>query len=307
MRLALRLALLSLLALSSSRAAVAPQGERSSLSLQVEPQSEVCFYEDVPANTRVEALIMVYRGGKLDVGLRIEAVGSSGVLYDKMIFSNVDDRTGSLLPTIVKKGHSFVTAAAGLYGFCINNKMARWTAKVLTLDLNIGGSEAPGAQADGSVVKAAAPGSPVPEGLLTSQDESASAQMASMRGFSSRLMRQLTLLFEATAYHRQRSTRHHKTLLFLESRVSWWSLAETVVIVLVFCLEVIVVRSWFAEESTGSLVPPLRMPSSMQQQQRSYAPLPGSARSSTTPFLSSGRSVEPSGSAMLRAGKMQSA
>ena len=125
-----------LFALGGVGAGDTPSGDaRTSISLQVEPQSEFCFYEVLPAAASAEALVMVYRGGKLDVGLRIEGPlpassspttpGAGPVLYERLLYSNLDDRTGQPLPTIVKKGYSFSAPAEGTYAFCINNKMAK--------------------------------------------------------------------------------------------------------------------------------------------------------------------------------------
>lgn len=67
---------------------------------------------------------------------QIEAPDKS-TIFDQLLFSNVDDATGKMLDTIVKKGHSFVTRQGGVYGFCFDNKMSRWTAKVVTFDLDV--------------------------------------------------------------------------------------------------------------------------------------------------------------------------
>jgi hypothetical protein len=58
------------------------------------------------------------------------------VLYNQLLFSNVDDKTGKLLNTIVKKGHKFKAPSSGTYSFCVDNKMAKWTAKVVTFELD---------------------------------------------------------------------------------------------------------------------------------------------------------------------------
>lgn len=70
---------------------------------------------------------MVYRGGKLDIKMRVStlrlAVARSlvwsrpslinisqieapdkSIVYDRLIFSNIDDASGAMLSTIVKKG-----------------------------------------------------------------------------------------------------------------------------------------------------------------------------------------------------------
>jgi hypothetical protein len=38
---------------------------------QVEPKAEDCVYEDIGQGDNVDARIMVYRGGKLDIKLRV--------------------------------------------------------------------------------------------------------------------------------------------------------------------------------------------------------------------------------------------
>ena len=68
MRFALALVATTLLA----RACGDAVGQRTQLSLQVDPQSEVCFFEPLQAGDSAEATVLVYRGGKLDIGLRIE-------------------------------------------------------------------------------------------------------------------------------------------------------------------------------------------------------------------------------------------
>ena len=46
------------------------------------------------------------------------------------MFSNLDDHTGKLLPTIVRKGHKWTADATGTYMVCVDNTIAKWTAKV---------------------------------------------------------------------------------------------------------------------------------------------------------------------------------
>lgn len=70
---------------------------------------------------------MVYRGGKLDVKFRVESP-SREVMYDRLIFSNIDDSSGAMLSTIVKKGTTFIVQKPGVYIFCLDNRMARWVA-----------------------------------------------------------------------------------------------------------------------------------------------------------------------------------
>lgn len=268
--------------------AVGVRAAHEMLALQVEPQSEQCLYQDIEAGAAVESTVMVYRGGKLDVQFRIESPKKQ-IMYQKLIFSNVDDRSGMLLPTIVRKGHAFVAPDTGVYSFCIDNRMARWTAKVLEFHLDVkpptAGALAPPPMS-GEIVKPAAPGAPVPEGVANtpavgtpegaSAEDAASAlqHMTWMRTHASKLLGMLSGLVYDSQYHRTRSNRHHATLLSTERRVAWWSGAETVAILLVAAIEVLVVRRWFSEEpgaAGGGMLGSLSARSGVSS-------LPGSAR-----------------------------
>ena len=71
------------------------------LSLQVEPQQQQCFYADLRPGWIADASVLVYRGGQLDVKLRLESPDGTPQ-YEQLLFSN-QDASGALLDTIVKK------------------------------------------------------------------------------------------------------------------------------------------------------------------------------------------------------------
>ncbi len=77
----------------------------SSLAFQVEPRLEECMYQEIRQGQSVRAEILVTRGGKLDVRMKIDAPGK-GRLYEKLVFSNIDDTTGNVVDSLIKKGHS---------------------------------------------------------------------------------------------------------------------------------------------------------------------------------------------------------
>jgi hypothetical protein len=80
-------------------------GAPLSLMFQVEPRVEDCLYHEIKQGANVKAELIVIRGGKLDVRLKVEAPGS-GRLYERLLFSNVDDVSGNVVDTLIKKGHS---------------------------------------------------------------------------------------------------------------------------------------------------------------------------------------------------------
>lgn len=76
-----------------------------SLAFQVEPRLEECMYQEIRQGQSVRAEILVTRGGKLDVRMKIDAPGK-GRLYEQLVFSNIDDSTGNVVDSLIKKGHS---------------------------------------------------------------------------------------------------------------------------------------------------------------------------------------------------------
>jgi len=224
-----------------------------SVSFQVDPKQESCLVQDIAVSSEVEALVMVYRGGKLDIEMRINSP-SGKEIYAKLLFSNLDDKSGRMLPTIVKKGSRFTAEEQGLYTFCFNNVMAKWTAKVMTFDLTVvpkGGRWLADGPLD-TVVKTPASGITIPKeglGLTTADglDKTAMQHLGTLRSYSNRVFDQLYYLFRDLEYHRQRSNRHHETLLFTEGRITSWSSGELITVLLCALIQVFVVRKWFAE------------------------------------------------------------
>ena len=72
----------------------------------------------------VDVSVLVYRGGELNVRLRVEKPNRA-VIFDRVVFSAVDDATGQLLPTIVRKGHKWTVDTEGVYTFCADNRGAQ--------------------------------------------------------------------------------------------------------------------------------------------------------------------------------------
>lgn len=124
------------------------------------------------------------------------------------------------------------------------------TAKVLTFDLHVG------AASSGTVIKPAAPGSPVPAGVVTAADDSTAAQAATLRVFARRLSNSLRDVLDAVTYHRARATRHHETLLSTEARVGAWTLVESLGIAAFAAAQIVVVMGWFSSPPDASSKPP---------------------------------------------------
>ena len=214
-----------LLAAGAPAAAAAAGATRTELTLDVQPQRQECFLHDGQAGEKLAASVLVFRGGKLDVRLRVEGPDSR-VVYDQLLLSNVDDKTGRLLPTVVKKGHTWQVPADGAWTLCLDNRMAKFTVKTATLEFEVTPPAAPAANGT------TAPGSvgDTTEGIRTS---------------ARRLHVVLESVRSAQLYHAHRAVRHARTAASTNARVAWWSAAETAAIFAAVGLLQVVVRAWF--------------------------------------------------------------
>ena len=102
---------IAIAAVASCLAGFAPvRGAPTSLMFQVEPRAEECMYQSIEAGSQVRADVTIVRGGKLDARLKIDAPGA-GRVFEKLLFSNIDDVTGNMVDSLIKKGHSVSSEA----------------------------------------------------------------------------------------------------------------------------------------------------------------------------------------------------
>lgn len=255
---------------AAAAALAAAQTERVELSLNIPAQREECFHIDARAGDMLEAGVLVFRGGKLDVKLRV--TGPDGrVAYEKLLLSNIDDATGRMLPTIVEKGHKWGAPTDGTYAMCLDNRcvcllswrgkgaprasglpthpppppppfspsppprrsMARWTDKAVTL--RVTRRDPRDGRGD--------------YGL----DPNAATPSEGMRLVAQRMHAKLEQIRTLQSYHFHRERRHRDTVESTNARVQWWGLAENVVIGCVTTFMVVLVKTWF--KRAGGLLP----------------------------------------------------
>ena len=246
-------ALLGLCLVSLSLLPSPSSAEFTSLSFQLEPQREECMYQDVPEGAEVEAMLVVFRGGKLDVKLRVESPAKT-VLYEKLLFSNIDDRSGAMLSTIVRKGTSFRADAGGVYAVCVDNRMARWTAKVLTLDIDVRDPNDVIAKAEREAKEAR------DKAILSGGEVDPKVAFTLMRASANRIHHKMQSIESAQQHHYHREQRHRETIDSTEKRLHLWSLAESLAVVIGAALQVVIVTVyWFrdpnAKVAMGSPAP----------------------------------------------------
>lgn len=169
----------------------------------------------------------------------MEYSSTNEVLYDRLIFSNLDDSTGAMLSTIVKKGSSFLAQRGGVYGFCFDNRMARWTAKVVTFDLDISDPNDPLARAEKEAIEARS------TAWLTGSDIDPKMAVTLMRAAVNRIHAKLGQVEGDQMFHLQREKRHRGTIESTNSRVQWYTVVESIIVVAVAVTQIFLVQSWF--------------------------------------------------------------
>ncbi|KAA0147869.1 hypothetical protein FNF29_07082 [Cafeteria roenbergensis] len=191
----------------------------SSLAFQVEPRLEECMYQEIRQGQSVRAEILVTRGGKLDVRMKIDAPGK-GRLYEKLVFSNIDYTTGNVVDSLIKKGHSFIAPSSGNYAFCMDNTMSRWTAKVVDFELEV---TSPSRPAEGESPK----------------------EVNGMKRSTDRIHEQLSAVERMQHYLQQREHTHRDTAESTNDRIAWYAVTETFIVVGLSVAQVVLVRRWF--------------------------------------------------------------
>ena len=165
----------------------------------------------------------------MDVKLRVEKPDST-VLYEQLLFSNQDE-SGEAMETIVKKGAKVIAPATGQYAFCMDNRMARWTAKVLTFELAL---RDPNAREAAVAALAAS----------ASASETAAHSVAALKRMASRLHARLMAIDSAQLYHYHREAQHRDVIERTRARVGWFGAVEGVVAIGLTAVQVVLLRTW---------------------------------------------------------------
>lgn len=223
--------MLALAACLTAMAAAEPVHQR--LTFQVEPKSQQCIFAKFNAGDSVECKVMVVRGGKQDIRLRVENPYAA-TMFEQLLVSNVDSTTGEMLTSPIEKGYNFIAPVDGDYKFCTDNRMSRWTAKVVALFLT--------SQEHSDGVPSNGPPGDRPKEL---QDMQTTAE---------RMRFMLDELKEQQAHRHARDVAHRVTVETSNSRTMWYSLLEILVVAGVCGGQIMLVRSWFPATRVRSAV-----------------------------------------------------
>lgn len=184
------------------------------LTFELPDNAKQCFHEDIEQGVKATVEFQVVTGGHYDVDAVIEAP-SGQVLY-KGIKKQFDS-------------HSWTAELTGVYKVCFSNEFSTFSHKLVYVDFQVG-DEKP------------LPG--VGEHLTA---------MTKLETSSSNIHEHLNTVNDYQTHHRLREAQGRKRAEDLNARVMYWSVGETMVILVVTVGQVMILKNFFSEKkSTGS-------------------------------------------------------
>ncbi|XP_070256583.1 LOW QUALITY PROTEIN: transmembrane emp24 domain-containing protein 3 [Myotis yumanensis] len=188
----------------------AERARGTELTFELPDSAKQCFHQDVEQGARFSLDFQVISGGHYDVDCYVQ------------------DPLGSTVYRETKKQYdSFTHRAAhtGVYQFCFSNEFSTFSHKVVYFDFQVG-DEPPILPENGSKVTA-----------LT-QMESACVTIHEA----------LRTVIDSQTHYRLREAQDRARAEDLHSRVSYWSLGETIALCVVGVSQVLLLKSFFTEK-----------------------------------------------------------
>lgn len=184
--------------------------DATELTFELEDNARQCFHEVMVNETKCTLEFQVVTGGHYDVDVIL--TGPDGtLLYDEK-----------------KKqydSHQFTAKQPGEYIFCFSNEFSSFTHKTIYFDFQTG-DEPP-----------LMPGMGGHHGALTMMESS-----------SVSIHESLKLIIDYQTHHRLREGTSRDMAEYLCERVQYWSIGQSVIIVLVALIQVYTLKNFFAEK-----------------------------------------------------------
>ncbi|KAG0367245.1 emp24/gp25L/p24 family/GOLD-domain-containing protein [Gamsiella multidivaricata] len=188
--------------------------EATALTYNVAAHERACFYTwaDIPKK-KIAFYFAVQSGGSFDIDVEVKDP------KEKTILSLEKERQGDYV---------FTANEIGEYSFCFSNDMSTFAEKVVDFEITVEHEKRP-AQIDQSEKGTG------PQAQAQAMDESLF-----------RLTGELSQIDRMQKYFKTRESRNFATVISTESRIFWFSLTESALIVIMSAFQVFVVRTFFS-------------------------------------------------------------
>ncbi|KAJ3332635.1 Carboxypeptidase A4 [Blyttiomyces sp. JEL0837] len=196
---------------------ISPSAASNSFQLQLNPHARDCFHEVLKVGEKFDIYFEVYDGGALDIDFWVSGP-------DERIIYNVFKQTTQTF--------AFTADQEGTHTYCFSNQMSSVTAKVLTFTIH-GPLER---------LKYEEKYKDSKEDFHTPLSEEIARLAETMQG-----------VYDEQAYMRHRLTRHRETAISTNGRVVYWSLFETLVLIVVCAFQVFYLTQFFSGRRGSSV------------------------------------------------------
>lgn len=178
------------------------------MELELKDNAVQCFYEEIEQGKRCFLEFQVTRGGNYDVDVVLYGPG------DRIIYQKQRKQYDSV---------DFTTTESGEHYFCFSNEFSSFTHKVVYFDFATGNEP------------------PITEEIGKTHKAFTQLEVSIMKVHEA-----LTLIRDYQTHHRLREGKGRSTAEYLNERVQYWSLGESLLMVLAGLLQVFILRRFFA-------------------------------------------------------------
>ncbi|KAK2568151.1 Transmembrane emp24 domain-containing protein 1 [Acropora cervicornis] len=190
----------------------------------VDPGKVNCFYDELEPNRSLEIEYQVIEGGG-DLDITFKIISPRGVMLVKD-----EKRTDEV--------HTVTTPHGGVYSFCFDNSFSTVAEKMVYVDLDL-------AAADEDSWFRTLDGSDITGKEL---------QMDSIRNILDGIKESLEKAQQHQNYLSKKNFKNHFLVSRSSSRVFWWSLIQSIVLIGVAVCQVLIVKNFFAEGSMNQRI-----------------------------------------------------
>lgn len=182
----------------------------TALTYKLEASEKACFYSNVEQpNTKVAFYFAVQSGGSFDIDYTVTGPDQ------RVIMQGNKERQGDFV---------FTANVVGEYTFCFSNDMSTFAEKLVDFEIAVENE----ARAE-----------------LPSKKGTPSEQTTALEEVLHKLSGQLSTISRTQKYFRTRENRNFSTVRSTESRIFYFSVIESLMMVSMACLQVFIVRFFF--------------------------------------------------------------
>lgn len=179
------------------------------LTFELPDSAKECFHQEIKKNTSVTLEFQVVTGGQYDVDVSLEDPKK------EIIYKQVKMQYDS---------HTFTALHSGVYTVCFSNEFSTFSHKLVYMDLQVGDEQPlPGVGEHVTV-------------------------MTQMETSAQEIHKSLNTIIDFQTHHRLREAQGRKRAEELNERVLWWSVMETLAVLIITIGQVFVLKNFFTEK-----------------------------------------------------------